>query len=477
MILPLILLPVTEAYAFVLACFAVVIAAGWAHVTGRANAEIPAAISRADSPVPWIAGLIAILSISVPFSVLAQRLLGMHQRAHDRSLRLVEDLRLEIGERRAAIEALQRAEQRLTHAQKLELLGQLAGGLAHDMNNALTVIQGEASFLGEDAAESRDIIVEHANHAAQLTRQFLTLGRRDVVQPRDVDFVDEVRRATKSVRKLLPSEIEVQENYALDVAMVHADPSQLAQIVLNLVVNARDAMVGGGRLTLSVEHSDGVPGFIDLVVADTGQGIPKESLALIFEPFYSTKPEGVGTGLGLANVRELVDALGGEIRVDSNPGVGTSMRVRLPAVDGDGSASAAESDEAIGVRAVGRILLVDDRDSVRRVTRSILERDGHHVIEASNGTDAVNMLAADTAVDLVITDVVMPGGSGKNVIDWVLDHQPQTKLLVISGYAEDDRVRRVMRSGEIPFLRKPFAADELMRATQNALRVAPTPTR
>jgi len=470
LILPLILLPSNEAYGYVALCFLLVGLTGWLHVTDTIGIRVPFEMHDPTSPVPWIGGLITILTISVPFSVLAQRLLSAHREAHDRSERLVDDLRLEVEERRAALDALQVAERRLTHAQKLELLGQLAGGLAHDMNNALTVIQGEASFLSDESSESRDIIVEHANHAAQLTRQLLMLGRKDVVQPKDVDFVDEVRRASKSVRKLLPSEITLTERFEVETATVHADPSQIAQIVLNLVVNARDAMVGGGDLSIRVDVPDDAPGFVDLEISDTGAGIPRESLSSIFEPFFSTKPEGAGTGLGLANVKELVDGLGGDIDVVSEVGAGTTMRVRLPTLDELPPMLDETSADAAGQRVRGDILLVDDNDSVRRITRSILEGDGHRVLEASSAVDAISVLSGGADADLVITDVVMPDGGGKDVIDWVRESRPSTKLLVISGYAEDDRVRRGLRAGELPFLRKPYSASELLAEAQRLLR-------
>lgn len=470
LILPLILLPRVESYAYVVICFVLVTCVGWLHVSGALHVELSESMYRPDSSTPWIGGLITILTISVPFAVLAQRLVAMHREAHDRSEQLVESLRIENAERRTAIEALQRAEQRLTHTQKLELLGQLAGGLAHDMNNALTVIQGEASFLGDDAAETREIILEHANHAAQLTRQLLTLGRRDVLQPKDVDLVGEVQRAAKSVRKLIPSEIELREIYDVDSATVHADPSQLTQIVLNLVVNARDAMVGGGVLTIRVADAGDAPGFVDLVIADTGHGIAPDTLQWVFEPFYSTKPEGVGTGLGLTNVKEIVSGLGGELEVESEVDVGTTMRVRLPTL-GRGLEAGQDDDQSNhGPRVRGTILLVDDHDSVRRVTRSILEVDGHRVVEASSGAEAIALLTDGADVDLVITDVVMPEGGGKHVIEWVQQARPRAKLLVISGYAEDERVRRGMRSGEFPFLRKPFSSRELLGETQRLLR-------
>jgi signal transduction histidine kinase len=471
LILPLILLPRGEANAYVVVCFAAAIFISWLHVSGAISAELPDVMLRADSSVPWIGGFITILTLSVPFSVLAERLVSMYQKANDRSEQLIESLRIENAERRQALEALQQAEQRLTHAQKLELLGQLAGGLAHDMNNALTVIQGEASFLGDDVAEARSIIVEHANHAAQLTRQLLTLGRKDVLQPKDIDLVDEVRRSVNSVRKLMPSEISLVEQYPREPATIHADPSQLAQIVLNLVVNARDAMVGGGELTVCVARPEDAPDWIELRVTDTGHGIAPEELHFVFEPFFSTKPEGVGTGLGLANVKEIVDSLGGEIEIRSELDVGTTMQVRLPTLGELPAPPPDDGDAARNALVRGRILLVDDHESVRRVTRSILEEDGHRVIEASSGVEAIAALSGGVEIDLVITDVVMPEGGGKDVIDWVQRARPSARLLVISGYAEDDRVRRGMRSGEFPFLRKPFTADELRAETQRLLKL------
>jgi signal transduction histidine kinase/CheY-like chemotaxis protein len=474
LVLPLVLLPLREAGAFAIGTFALVSFVGWAHVARLIELEIPEIPTDLHVPEPWLGGLITILTISGPFAVLAGLLLRRYREAHSRSDRLVRELRVEVEERQAALEALQRAEQRLTHTQKLELLGQLAGGLAHDMNNALTAIMGEASFLKDSQAESREVIMEYARHAAQLTRQLLTLGRKEVVRPRPLDFTAEVRRSVASARRLFPSEIRVVEQYTSQALTVQADPSQITQIVLNLVVNSSDAMVGGGELRVSVEPSPASSNHVDLVIADTGHGIATADLDRIFEPFFSSKPAGVGTGLGLANVKDLVEGLEGSVAVHSELGVGTTFRVSLPLVDASPPEVAPLSAADAAAQGGGSILLVDDSQAIRRIAKSMLERAGHAVIAVGSGSEAIAWLSEGGRVDLVITDVVMPDGSGSTVIDWLKRERPQVPVLVMSGYTEDEQVKRGMRTGELPFLRKPFSAEDLVQAAQEVLRTAAT---
>jgi len=469
-ILPLILLPRREAWGFVLVTFTLVSFVGWAHVAGMITLEIPEIQSSLSDPTPWIAGSITILTISIPLAIMAGLLLRNYQEAHSRSEQLVHELRFEIEERQSALEALQRAEQRLTQTQKMELLGQLAGGLAHDMNNALTVIMGEASLLGDSEEEARETILRYSEDAAQLTRQLLMLGRKDVVQLRPLDFVAEIKRAVASAKRLLPSEIIVIEDYMTEPGTVQADPSQITQIVLNLLVNSRDAMVGGGELRVSVKLSPASSSHVELTVADTGQGIAPAHLDRIFEPFFSSKPAGVGTGLGLANVKALVEGLEGSVTVQSELGVGTSFRVRFPVID----AASYEEAQSLMTQATtqkgGSILLVDDTEAVRHIGKSILERNGYDVTAAGSGAKAIAWLAEGHKVDLVITDVVMPDGSGSAVIAWLKQERPDIPVLVMSGYTEDEQVKRGLRTGEFPFLRKPFSADDLLLATRKVLQ-------
>lgn len=472
LVLPLVLLPQREAWGFVAGTFALVCFVAWAHVARLITMEIPEIPSGLHAPAAWIGGLITILTISVPFAVLAGLLLRKYQEAHSRSEELVRELRVEIAERQATLEALQQAEQRLTHTQKLELLGQLAGGLAHDMNNALTAIMGEASFLKDSEAECREIIMQYSQHAAQLTRQLLMLGRKDVARPRPLDFTAEVRRAVVSARRLLPSEIRVIEQYTREPVTVQADPSQITQIVLNIVVNSGDAMVGGGELRVSVEPSPKSSSHVDLIIADTGHGIATADLDRIFEPFYSSKPAGMGTGLGLANVKDLVEGLEGSVQVESELGVGTTFRVSFPLVDVSPPEETRLSATEDAAQDVASILLVDDSQAIRRVAKSMLERAGHDVSAVGSGSEAIAWLSAGRSVDLVITDVVMPDGSGSTVIEWLMRERPQVPVLVMSGYTEDEQVKRGMRTGELPFLRKPFSADELVLAAREVLRTA-----
>jgi signal transduction histidine kinase/CheY-like chemotaxis protein len=473
LILPIILLSPREASGFVLVTFVLVSLVAWGHVSGVITVEVPDFYLEGDAPSPWLGGMITILTISIPFAVLAGLLLQKYQEAHSTSHRLVEELRLEVTEHQASLAALQQAQQRITHAQKLELLGQLAGGLAHDLNNALTAIMGEASFLKESEAESREIILQYSSDAAQLTRQILMLGRKDVVRRRPVDFVAEVVRAVSSARRLLPSEIVVDEQYMSGPAVIQADPTQITQIVLNLVVNARDAMVGGGELRISIEPSANSSSQVDLVITDTGHGIAPADHERVFEPFYSSKPAGIGTGLGLANVKDLVEGLAGELKMESQVGVGTSFRMSFPLVDAVPEADARRSPGEARTQRHGTILLVDDNEAIRRVAKSILTQDGHTVIEAGSGSAAIGCLSeGPDVVDLVITDVVMPKGSGSLVLEWVASNRPELPVLVMSGYTEDEQVKRGLSKGELPFLRKPFSGEELLAATRKLLEGA-----
>jgi two-component system cell cycle sensor histidine kinase/response regulator CckA len=225
---------------------------------------------------------------------------------------------------------------------------------------------------------------------------------------------------------------------------------------------------------VSVDPSPASSSHVDLVIADTGHGIATADLDRIFEPFFSSKPAGVGTGLGLANVKDLVEGLEGSVEVHSELGVGTTFRVSLPLVDASPLEETPLSAADAAAQGGGSILLVDDSQAIRRIAKSMLERAGHAVIAVGSGSEAIAWLSEGGRVDLVITDVVMPDGSGSTVIDWLKRERPQTPVLVMSGYTEDEQVKRGMRTGELPFLRKPFSAEDLVQAAQEVLRTAAT---
>jgi two-component system, cell cycle sensor histidine kinase and response regulator CckA len=380
---------------------------------------------------------------------------------------LVQDLLEQSRVREKTLEALELTRSQLTHAQKMELIGQMAGGIAHDMNNALTAIMGEASLLDDGVAESRARIEDAAAHAAKLTHQLMVFSRRDTSQPRPIDLSATIREQLKALRRLLTSEIALEAELPEEVVPIVADPTQLLQVLMNLTGNAKDAMEAGGTLTIALRH-DAAEKRAVVEVRDTGVGIPGAILTNIFEPFYTTKPAGRGTGLGLANVRQLVTAMGGSVEVASTLGVGTTFVLALPTTD---QAIQVPAREISGMpRATGTVLVVDDDVRVRATLYVTLERFGYRVLEAAT-PDATRALLAGSRekIDLLLTDVVMAGGGGAKVIEIVEEKFPGIRVLVMSGYNDDETLRRGIARGAVPFIAKPFTADALARAIQAAL--------
>ncbi len=376
-----------------------------------------------------------------------------------------------------------RLEAQLRQSQRLESVGQLAGGVAHDFNNFLSVIRGYAGFLEDslpadsplraDASE----ISQAAERAARLTNQLLVFSRRDVVRSRVLDLAE----LLASMRTLL--ERTVGEGVTLGVQVseglwrVEADPSQVEQVLMNLAVNARDAMGGNGSLELRLEnaelHADDARGradavagrYVRLCVRDDGAGMAPEVVERAFEPFYTTKPKGQGTGLGLATVYGIVTQAGGSITISSAPGEGTSVEVLLPAT---GAEPEAGGDPAPAVSAPARgetILVVEDEDGVRRLTQRILTRAGYNVIEAVGGAAALTAWEANEGeIDLLLTDVVMPGMSGKELADRL-----GVVPVFMSGYTDDVMLRHGVEAGQPRLVQKPFDAETLLAAVRAAL--------
>jgi CheY-like chemotaxis protein len=369
--------------------------------------------------------------------------------------------------RERTAQALEATRSQLTQAQKMDLIGQMAGGIAHDMNNALTAIMGGASLLGEGAGEMREQIQEAAAHAAKLTHQLMVFSRRDTSRPRPIDLTATVAEQLKAVRRLLSSELSLKSELPSGPLPVIADPTHVLQVLLNLASNARDAMDIGGTLTITLVHDEARREAV-LSVTDTGAGMTDDVLAQIFEPFFTTKPAGKGTGLGLANVQQLVLAMGGAVEVGSQLGRGTTFRVRIPTTDAPIEAPAPELLRRTARS--GTILVVDDDVRVRATVYMALERLGYKMLEASSPETADALLArADDKLDLVLTDVVLPGGGGAKVIEVVKARFPDVRVLVMSGYNDDETLRRGIARGAFPFIEKPFTADALGRAVENAL--------
>jgi PAS domain S-box-containing protein len=380
-------------------------------------------------------------------------------------------------------------EQQVIQAQKMEAVGRLAGGVAHDFNNILTAIGGYTDLLLADLPlddprrEDVDEIHRAADRAAALTQQLLAFSRRQVLQPKVIDLNALVSNVEKLLRRLLGEDVLLATALAGDVGRVRADPGQLEQVIVNLAVNARDAMPTGGRLTLetsnvdldaayAAEHRSVVPGpYVVIAVSDTGTGMSADVQSHMFEPFFTTKEVGKGTGLGLATAYGIVKQSGGSIWVYSELGHGTTIKVYLPRVDepAEPLGSSAPVD-ATSLRGTETILLVEDEPSVRAVARQILARQGYVILEAPDGQTALAMVdGGGPSVDLVLTDVVMPGLSGRGLADQLATRCPGLRVLFMSGYTDDAIVRHGMLEPGLAYLQKPFRPDALVRKVREVL--------
>ena len=370
-------------------------------------------------------------------------------------------------------------EAQLRQSQKMEAIGQLAGGIAHDFNNILTVIQGFALTLadgGEDDSVSRRIatqhIVEAADRAAGLTRQLLAFGRRQVMQPRNVDLNDLVASLARMVQRVLGEDIDLQLELGAGAIAVYADPGLIDQVLMNLVLNARDAMPSGGLLRIDTFERTLAAGNQAVVrVVDTGTGIPEDRLSRIFDPFYTTKDAGKGSGLGLATAFGIMAQHGGRITVSSRVGCGTTFEVILPLAVWKPEPAVAARPRTASRGGTETILLVEDEPAVRLLTRTILERAGYHVIEAANGANGLRAFQDfDGRIDLALTDVVMPDGmSGKVLVDRLLKIQPALRVIFTSGYSVDFSGRELALKDGQWFLQKPAAPKEILDAVRRAL--------
>lgn len=388
-------------------------------------------------------------------------------------------------------------EAQLQLSQRLEAVGRLAGGIAHDFNNILTAIGGYTDLLLTDLAENdprrHDVeeIYQASQRAASLTQQLLAFSRRQVLQPKVINLNTLVPGIEKMLRRLIGEDILFATVLHPRVGNVRADPGQIEQVIVNLAVNARDAMPSGGRLTIetrsvelddsyATEHPGVMPGrYVMLAVSDTGVGMDEETRARIFEPFFTTKVRGKGTGLGLATVYGIVQQTGGHIWPESERGRGTTMRIYLPRVDEPADQIERPGDTAPElVRGNQTILLVEDEAPVRAVTRELLARSGYTVLEAADGTAALALIDGGNAgphVDLLLTDVIMPGMSGRELARQMQSRQPDLRVLYMSGYTDDAVIRHGMLEPGLAYLEKPFRPPLLLRKVREALRAGPKP--
>jgi two-component system cell cycle sensor histidine kinase/response regulator CckA len=379
-------------------------------------------------------------------------------------------------------------EAQLRQAQKMEAVGQLAGGVAHDFNNLLTVIGAHSAFLLEtlDASdpqrEDAEAIQQASVRAAGLTRQLLAFSRKQILKPQVIDLNATVADTHQMLRRLLGEDIDIVTSFAAGLPRAVADPGQMEQVLVNLAVNARDAMPDGGRLTIttrvtSVPDADSgarlivPPGaYVTLAVRDTGAGMSEEVQARLFEPFFTTKAPGKGTGLGLATVYGIVKQSSGYITVSSTIGEGTTFEVMLPAVSADEAHEQLQEAERAVARGIETVLLVEDEPAIRAAAKRMLQRLGYVVLEAVNGDAAISLSAAfDAPIHLVVSDAVMPGMGGAETVRQLQAHRPSLKALMISGYTDDEIVRRGIVTSSVRFVQKPFTAAVFGRAVREAL--------
>lgn len=378
-------------------------------------------------------------------------------------------------------------EDQLLHAQKMEAVGRLAGGVAHDFNNMVTVISGYNRMILDQISPMdplhgyADEIQKASDRAAALTNQLLSFSRRQIMRPRILNVKDVVEHAEKMLRRLIGEDVDLVLDLSPDTGNILADPGQIEQLVVNLVVNSRDAMPTGGRVTIETQNTFldesyarirlGVkPGeFVMIAVTDNGHGMDAETKRRIFEPFFTTKPDGKGTGLGLATVYGTVKQSGGDIWVYSELNKGTTFKVYFPQVT---SEAVPETTLGMAVSAGGNetILLVEDEESVRNLTHRMLDQLGYNVLVAALGSEAIEIAIGHSGpIDLLLTDVVMPNMSGKQLADAVLATHPETSVIFVSGYTENAVVHHGVLGPGVEFLPKPFSREDLARKLRAVL--------
>ena len=372
-------------------------------------------------------------------------------------------------------------EQQLQRVRRLESVGQLAGGVAHDFNNLLAVILNFAEFALEEADKSSglyddiDQIRRAAERAAGLTRQLLVFSRREPVQVRVVDVNEALAGTEEMLRRTIGEHIELRSDPGPDLWPTRAGGGQLEQIFVNLAVNGRDAMPGGGRLTIRTRNTEVAPPdlpdgrWVHLTVEDTGTGMPPSVAAQAFDPFFTTKPKGQGTGLGLASVYGIVSQAGGEVSIHSQLGKGTTVSIWLPAAE---ETPQPPPDVSAGPPSGHgeTIMVVEDEAQVRALTSRILGEHGYEVLEAANGEAALDQCASrDDEIDLLVTDVVMPVMSGAELAERLLERRPDIKVLYMSGYTSDVVLRHGPRDSGVAVLEKPFSAEELLSRVSECL--------
>jgi signal transduction histidine kinase/ActR/RegA family two-component response regulator len=414
--------------------------------------------------------------------------LAAFDQQHATAMQMAANLAAHAIENVKMLERERESDGHLRQAQKMEAVGQLAGGIAHDFNNLLTAINGYSELalrkIGTDDPYRKNFeeIKKAGSRGASLTRQLLAYSRKQILQAKLLDLNSVVADMDKMLRRLIGEDIDLVTLLKPDVGEIKADPGQIEQMVMNLVVNARDAMPKGGKITIETgsayldeayasRHPAVQPGHYTLLaISDTGTGMDAETKKHIFEPFFTTKEVGKGTGLGLSTVYGIVKQSGGSIWVYSEVGKGTTFKVYLPRVDEP--ALTEEVNEARSAARLGceTVLLVEDEDTVRDLCKEILEENGYAVLVAPNGNEGVRVCKEfEGHIDLLITDVVMPQMSGRELAEHVTALRPDSRVLYMSGYTDDAIVRHGVLHDNADFIQKPFSPDSLALKVREVL--------
>ena len=381
-----------------------------------------------------------------------------------------------------------RLEEQLLQSQKMEAVGQLAGGVAHDFNNILTAIVGYTDLLATEFApndrrlEDLEEIRKSARRAAALTRQLLAFSRKQVLEPRVIDINEIVQNMDKMLRSLISESIRLETHYAANLAFARADPNQIEQVIMNLAINGRDAMPEGGTLTIetgnatldedyAMRHISVMPGeYVMLAVSDTGCGMDEDTKTRIFEPFFTTKEKGKGTGLGLSTVYGIVKQHGGNIWLYSEPGKGSTFKVYLPAVQEQPEVVRKSGPHPVAASGGETVLLVEDDDQLRRLAHRALAAQGYAVLEAERGTTAIDIARRHTGkIDLLLTDVIMPDTNGRKLADHLRESRPGLRVLFMSGYPDGAMGHHGMLDTGVAYVAKPFTTEAITRKVREIL--------